>query len=228
MFKNVIWLSVCLFALTACEVKDTGISQDSTESILAEISTTNETQVMGNEATVPTVPATTTPNPTNNMTKSDNQTQAVIKTNKGDIAITLYADKTPKTVENFVGLAKEGKYDNTIFHRVIENFMIQGGDYENRNGTGGQSIWGKPFEDEIVPGLSHVRGSLSMANAGPGTNGSQFFIVHAPETSYLDGRHTVFGQVTSGMEVVDAMAKVDTDLMDKPLEDIIIESIELK
>jgi len=159
-----------------------------------------------------------------NMTDSKN-TSVTLNTNKGDITLALYADKTPKTVENFVGLAKEGKYDGTPFHRVIENFMIQGGDYENQNGTGGKSIWGEEFEDEIVAELSHVRGVISMANRGPKTNGSQFFIVHAPDTAYLDGKHTVFGNVTDGMDIVDAIAGVEVDMMDRPLEPVIIETV---
>ncbi len=163
-------------------------------------------------------------------TSSDTKTMknsVTMNTNMGAITLELYPDKTPKTVENFVGLAKEGKYDNVPFHRVIEGFMIQGGDYENQNGTGGKSIWGGQFEDEIVPELSHVRGVLSMANAGPGTNGSQFFIVHAPDTAYLDGRHTIFGHVTDGMDIVDKIATVSTDMMDRPLEPVVIESFEL-
>lgn len=152
----------------------------------------------------------------------------VLHTNQGDVTLKLYGDKTPKTVENFIGLAKAGKYDNTPFHRVIENFMIQGGDYENQNGTGGKSLWGDEFEDEIVPELSHVRGVISMANRGPGTNGSQFFIVHAPDTAYLDGRHTVFGNVSAGMDIVDKIAAVATDMTDRPLEPVIIESVSFK
>lgn len=116
-------------------------------------------------------------------------------TNKGEMVFRLFPKLTPKTVENFTGLAQQGKYDDTVFHRVIEDFMIQGGDYENGNGTGGRSIWGAEFEDEFHEDLKNIRGALSMANAGPGTNGSQFFIVHAPETSWLDGAHTVFGQI---------------------------------
>ena len=162
-------------------------------------------------------------------TSSDNNMKNTVtmKTNMGDVTLELYPDKTPKTVENFIGLAKEGKYDGTPFHRIIENFMIQGGDYENQNGTGGNSIWGGKFEDEIVPELSHVRGVISMANAGPGTNGSQFFIVHAADTAYLDGKHTIFGHVTEGMDIVDQIAAVPTDMRDRPLEPIVIESISL-
>ncbi len=147
-----------------------------------------------------------------------------LHTTEGDITLDLYADKTPKTVENFVGLAEAGKYDDTIFHRVIEGFMIQGGDYENFNGTGGKSIWGEEFEDEFAEGLTHKRGVISMANRGPATNGSQFFITHAP-TPFLDGRHTIFGEVTEGLDIVDAIATTETGAFDKPVTDIKITKI---
>ncbi len=153
-------------------------------------------------------------------------TTATISTNKGDIELKLFPDKTPKTVENFIGLAKAGKYNGTIFHRVIKDFMIQGGDYENFNGTGGQSIWGKEFEDEIVEDLSHKRGVISMANAGPGTNGSQFFITQKPAT-HLDGKHTIFGEVISGMEVVDGIASVQTNNVNRPLLPILVKSVKI-
>ncbi len=123
---------------------------------------------------------------------------AILHTEKGDITIHLHADKTPKTVNNFVFLAREGFYDNTIFHRVIADFMAQGGDPTGK-GTGGP---GYRFEDEFHPDLRHnMPGVLSMANAGPGTNGSQFFITHIP-TPWLDNKHSVFGQVSQGMDVL--------------------------
>jgi cyclophilin family peptidyl-prolyl cis-trans isomerase len=123
---------------------------------------------------------------------------ATISTDKGDMVLELFADKTPKTVNNFVFLAREGFYDGTIFHRVIADFMVQGGD-PTGTGTGGP---GYRFADEFHPSLKHNKpGILSMANAGPGTNGSQFFITHVP-TNWLDGKHSVFGQITSGMDVL--------------------------
>ena len=178
--------------------------------------------------------------------------KATIKTNHGDIKIQLFPEQAPMTVENFVRLAQKGYYDKTIFHRVISDFMIQGGDPEG-NGTGGTSIWDHPFEDEFSQELFNLRGALSMANSGPNTNGSQFFIVqnknmpkryikqmepagypkeiiHAYKqggTPWLDGRHTVFGQVIDGMEVVDEIAKVKKDKMDKPLEDVVINTIDI-
>lgn len=137
-----------------------------------------------------------------------------MKTSKGDIVIELDADKAPKTVTNFVKLAQDGYYDDLTFHRVIPDFMIQGGDPEG-NGTGGTSIYGETFEDEPND-LQMVRGALAMANRGPNTNGSQFFIVQAVATPWLQGRHTVFGKVTKGMDVVDAITKVAVDGNDMP------------
>ena len=153
---------------------------------------------------------------------------AVIKTNMGTIEIELFADKTPKTVENFVGHANEGYYNGIIFHRVIANFMIQGGD-PTGTGRGGESIWGEPFADEIVPSLKHSEpGILSMANAGPNTNGSQFFITLVA-TPWLDGKHTVFGKVIAGMEVVSAIGKVATSKPgDKPLKDVVMEAVTIE
>jgi len=185
----------------------------------------------------------------------NNETKIIMHTNMGDIKIRLFNGKTPKTVENFVTHAKNGYYDGLIFHRIINNFMIQGGDPLG-NGTGGESIWGEAFEDEFTPELHNLRGALSMANAGPNTNGSQFFIVQAnsvsddlveqmemaPEeifptevidaykqnggTPWLDFHHTVFGQVYEGMDVVDRIAAVKVDYFsNKPFEDVTIDSI---
>lgn len=127
-------------------------------------------------------------------------------------------------------MAKAGKYDGAIFHRVIEDFMIQGGDFENKNGSGGYSYKGPgtSIPDEFGPGLTHLKGALSMANAGPNTGGSQFFIVQAKAgTSYLDGKHAIFGFVYEGLDIVDEIAGVETNYNSKPLEDIVIESIEI-
>ena len=187
---------------------------------------------------------------------SGGDTVAVMHTNMGDIHIKLFADKAPKTVKNFVTHAKNGYYDGLIFHRVINDFMIQGGD-PTGTGMGGESIYGSSFEDEFDPSLHNLRGALSMANAGPNTNGSQFFIVQAktvpdnmidqmrsmpdsfPEdivdfyeknggTPWLDFRHTVFGQVFEGMDTVDKIAETEVGAADKPIEDVIINSIEIK
>jgi peptidyl-prolyl cis-trans isomerase B (cyclophilin B) len=145
-----------------------------------------------------------------------------LKTSKGDITLELDADKAPKTVTNFVWLAKSGYYDGLIFHRVIPDFMVQGGD-PNGNGTGGESIFGETFEDEDND-LQMVRGAIAMANRGPDTNGSQFFIVHAEETPWLQGRHTVFGHVTEGMDVVDDIVNVPRDGKDKPVTPVTMDA----
>jgi cyclophilin family peptidyl-prolyl cis-trans isomerase len=148
-------------------------------------------------------------------------TNATLHTNHGAIEVELFDDDAPKTVENFVKLARDGFYDGVIFHRVIPDFMIQGGD-PTGTGTGGP---GYTFEDEFND-QKVVRGALAMANAGPNTNGSQFFVVTAEATPWLDGKHTVFGRVTSGMDVVDDISSVDTDAGDKPREAVVIERVE--
>ena len=145
---------------------------------------------------------------------------ATLETNHGAIELELFQDDAPKTVGNFVKLARDGFYDGVVFHRVIPNFMIQGGD-PTGTGSGGP---GYSFEDEINQHKVE-RGALAMANAGPNTNGSQFFVVTADACPWLDGKHTVFGRVTSGMEVVDAISQVPTDARDKPREDVAIERV---
>ena len=147
---------------------------------------------------------------------------ATLNTNHGPIALELHDADAPKTVENFVDLARKGFYDGVIFHRVIPDFMIQGGD-PTGTGSGGP---GYTFEDEFN-GHKVERGALAMANAGPNTNGSQFFIVTADACPWLDGKHTVFGRVTDGMDVVDAISALDTDARDRPSADVVIESVEL-
>ncbi len=148
--------------------------------------------------------------------------QATMHTNHGPIEIDLFDDEAPKTVENFTKLAADGYYDGLVFHRVIKDFMVQGGCPEG-TGTGGP---GYTFEDEFND-HKVIRGALAMANAGPNTNGSQFFLVTAPAASWLDGKHTVFGQVTAGMEAVDAIEAIPTDGRDRPTEDCKIERIEM-
>ena len=152
---------------------------------------------------------------------------ATVSTNVGKFDIELFASKTPKTVENFVGLVTTGKYDNVIFHRVIPQFMIQGGD-PTGTGRGGESFWGGKFNDEFDTSLHHDKpGILSMANAGPNTNGSQFFITLVP-TPWLDGKHSIFGGVISGMDIVNSIGDTETGGMDKPIQDITIQSISVE
>jgi len=182
---------------------------------------------------------------------------AVMTTTAGEIKIRLFPDAAPKAVENFATHAKNGYFDGLVFHRVIDGFMIQGGD-PTATGRGGESIWGESFEDEFSPELHNLRGALAMANAGKNTNGSQFFIVqaagvdsglceqmeeigetHFPKaciehykaaggTPWLDFKHTVFGQVYEGLDIVDAIAAADVDANDKPLEDIVITSVRIE
>lgn len=178
--------------------------------------------------------------------------KAIMKTNRGAVTINLFPELAPKTVENFIGLAKDDYYNGIIFHRVISDFMIQGGD-PTGTGMGGESIWEEQFEDEFSPDLFNLRGALSMANSGPNTNGSQFFIVTATQvpgqmigqmeaagypvevieayknggTPWLDNKHTVFGHVVEGMDIVDEIDKTETNYADKPVEDVVIESIEI-
>lgn len=148
---------------------------------------------------------------------------AIIKTNMGDIEIELFLSEAPKTVENFVELAKKDYYNGVIFHRVIDNFMIQGGD-PTGTGRGGESIWGRKFKDEFSPKLTFDKaGLLAMANAGPGTNGSQFFITLAP-TAWLNNHHTIFGKVVSGNDVVYAIGKTKTK-NDRPVNDVVMQKI---
>jgi peptidyl-prolyl cis-trans isomerase B (cyclophilin B) len=147
-------------------------------------------------------------------------TNATLQTNQGTIELELYGDDAPKTVENFVKLSRDGFYDGVIFHRVIPDFMIQGGD-PTGTGSGGP---GYQFEDEFNAHKVE-RGALAMANAGPNTNGSQFFIVTADACPWLDGKHTVFGKVTSGMEVVDAISQLPADARDRPHDDVRIENV---
>ena len=154
----------------------------------------------------------------------DKRCVAAIETNKGRIEFELFPAETPKTVNNFVFLAREGFYDGVIFHRVIKDFMLQGGD-PTGTGTGGP---GYKFEDEIAPSLVFDSpGILAMANSGPNTNGSQFFITTVP-TPHLNGRHTIFGRVLDGRDVIDAIASAPTKGQDRPVDDVVINGIDIQ
>lgn len=163
-----------------------------------------------------------------NLEINEKNMKATIKTNKGDIVLELYSEQTPNTAGNFAKLAGEGFYNGTKFHRVIDKFMIQGGDpltkddsMQARWGTGGP---GYQFADEIVAGLSNVTGTISMANSGPNTNGSQFFI-NVADNTFLDGKHAVFGKVVEGMDIVMAISKVEKNSRDVPVEAVVLESV---
>lgn len=232
--KKLIYIFALLLvavSVSACTKKETKtqempqvINQEAEMPVTPEISVpvSQDTNILTNEATN---------TPTNTMSENlrEQYSQATIKTNYGDITVKFYGDDSPVTVNNFLKLASSGFYDNTKFHRVIKDFMIQGGDPLSKEantslyGTGGP---GYQFADEFN---SHklVLGSLAMANSGPNTNGSQFFIVTASETPWLDGRHTNFGEVVSGLEVVKKIEAVTTGANDRPLEDVVITSIEL-
>ncbi|WP_438464528.1 peptidylprolyl isomerase [Staphylococcus pseudintermedius] len=184
----------------------------------------------------------------------ENEIKVIMHTNKGDMTLKLFPEIAPKTVQNFVELSKKGYYDGIKFHRVINDFMIQGGD-PTGTGMGGESIYGGPFEDEFSMNAFNLYGALSMANAGPGTNGSQFFIVQMKEvpaqmvdqlvdggwpkeiaeaykekggTPWLDQKHTVFGQLIEGEDTLEDIASVKVGAQDKPMYDVVIESIDIE
>jgi len=162
-----------------------------------------------------------------NLSANGNPT-VIFETSLGKINIKLFPDVAPKTCENFCKLVEKGYYNNTLFHRVIKNFMVQGGD-PTGTGAGGESIWGKPFQDEVSEDMHFDKpGLLAMANRGPNTNGSQFFITTA-ETPWLNERHTIFGEVTQGYEIVKKISEVKTDSRDKPLETLkIVKAYQLR
>ena len=217
--KKIITLAILSLALAGCQQNATY-----TESSNLNQPAPNQNQAVNQNQTMPSQVNATTED-------LKNITQAVFKTSLGSFTVKFYKEDAPNTVANFVKLAKSGFYNGTRFHRVISDFMIQGGDplskddsLKARWGTGGP---GYEFADEIN---SHklVRGSLAMANSGTDTNGSQFFIVVVPETPWLDGKHTNFGEVISGMDVIDKIKSVPTDSSDRPTSDVTIESVEVK
>lgn len=211
-------LLVISFTLTACD------PQPPVEEGIVDNGGTQEIEI----TPIPMDEATPTPEMRTEPIAGDQV--ATIKTNLGDIKLFLYSDLAPETSKNFSTLAQEGKYDGVIFHRVINDFMLQTGDFENHNGTGGYTYKGvgTQLRDEFGAGLSHLKGAVSMANAGPNTGGSQFFIVQKEDgTDWLDGHHAIFGFVYEGLDLVDQIAVVETASADKPVEDITIETIEI-
>lgn len=261
MKKRLFFALASTILLTACASNSTtSTEQSSSSSSSSTLATTTDTTASSKYAKdlayAINNPDASFPQLSSDIT--ENEAAVKIKTTEGDITIKLFPEQAPLTVENFLTHAKNGYYNGTIFHRVIKDFMIQGGDPLG-NGTGGESIWagkgttidaGYGFKDEISAFLYNIRGSLSMANAGAGTNGSQFFInqnttdmsSQLSSSSYpgkiieayknggnpnLDGKHTVFGQVIEGMDIVDKIASVETDSSDKPKTDVKIEAIEI-
>ncbi|HEL2737871.1 TPA: peptidylprolyl isomerase [Streptococcus suis] len=261
MKKRLFFALASTILLTACASNSTtSTEQSSSSSSSSTLATTTDTTASSKYAK-DLAYAINNPDASFPQLSSDiaeNEAAVKIKTTQGDITIKLFPEQAPLTVENFLTHAKNGYYNGTIFHRVIKDFMIQGGDPLG-NGTGGESIWagkgttidaGYGFKDEISAFLYNLRGSLSMANAGAGTNGSQFFInqnttdmsSQLSSSKYptkivdayknggnpnLDGKHTVFGQVIEGMDIVDKIAAVETDSSDKPKTDVKIEAIEI-
>lgn len=261
MKKRLFFALASTILLTACASNSTtSTEQSSSSSSSSTLATTTDTTASSKYAK-DLAYAINNPDasfPQLSSEVAENEAAVKIKTTQGDITIKLFPEQAPLTVENFLTHAKNGYYNGTIFHRVIKDFMIQGGDPLG-NGTGGESIWagkgttidaGYGFKDEISAFLYNIRGSLSMANAGAGTNGSQFFInqnttdmsSQLSSSSYpgkiieayknggnpnLDGKHTVFGQVIEGMDIVDKIATVETDSSDKPKTDVKIEAIEI-
>ncbi|WP_425383213.1 peptidylprolyl isomerase [Rossellomorea oryzaecorticis] len=240
--KRLVLLSLCLIGLILAGCGQTEKDNSSKEKPAETEEKTGDTESGGDEEM--NYPQLTTE-------IAENEKVVEMKTTMGTIKIKLFPEQAPKTVENFITHSENGYYDGLKFHRVIKDFMIQGGD-PNGNGTGGESIWGESFEDEFSKQLFNIRGALSMANAGPDTNGSQFFIVQNSEmnpgfeekmkeagfpqeiidaymerggTPHLDFKHSVFGQVTEGMDIVDKIANVEVGQNDAPKEDVIIEKI---
>jgi len=253
--KKILFFSAIIlvaFSVSACTSKTEPLSQDNSAPISASstdqnsidqnsnsadansasapASTSTASDINSNLAAIaPAQDITNMPSPDKQEDLTKTYSRAIIKTSEGNITVKFYATESPITVNNFLNLAKAGFYNGTKFHRVIKDFMIQGGDPLSKEsdtsawGTGGP---GYQFKDEFN---SHklVLGSLAMANSGPDTNGSQFFIVTIPETPWLDGHHTNFGQVASGMDVVKKIEATKTGDNDKPVQDIVINSIEL-
>jgi len=213
------------------EISTTDDEYTDTEPTADETAATADeaTAAADNTETISSNPETMTETPAFNGQTSAPQTGDIIatmNTNHGAIKLRLFANKVPKTVENFATHAKDGYYNGVTFHRVIKDFMIQGGDPKG-NGTGGESIWGGNFADEFDADLTNIPYSISMANAGPNTNGSQFFI-NQVDNGFLNNRHAVFGQVLEGKDIVEKIAAIETTPDDKPKQDVIIESIDIE
>ena len=203
-------------------------NQDNNESEAATVSyQSKSTDALINIADVPAQDLSNVDAEYQYADPKDGEEIAIIHTNYGDISMRFFPEVAPMAVASFKALAKAGRYDDTIFHRVIANFMIQGGDYTNYNGTGGESAFGESFGYETCEYVKNIEGAVAMAHSSlPDSNGSQFYI-NQVDNSHLDGGYTVFGQVYDGMDVVNDIAAVDTNYSNKPLTDVIVESIEI-
>ncbi|PLX22150.1 peptidylprolyl isomerase [Candidatus Parcubacteria bacterium] len=221
--KNIPLILILLFTLSACATTNLTTEKNAPEN-LNNYNDSELVQKIGQLSR-----NSSSENTTNSDSLSNSFNGAILKTNLGDIKVKFFSEESPNTVNNFLQLAKSGFYDKTKFHRVISGFMIQGGDPNSKDdnwaddGTGGP---GYKFADEFNS-KKLVAGNLAMANSGPNTNGSQFFIVTAQATPWLDGRHTNFGEVVEGMPVVKMIEAVKTNERDHPMDDVIINSIEL-
>ncbi len=242
--KRIITLTLCLLMLTAVlagcgkEVVSSGTTTKTTSDDKKEASTepakTNESGdysmvLSGSITNLSEVPAADLSNINTeyqNAAPKSGDVIAVLHTNHGDIKMRFFPEVAPKAVNNFIALAKAGKYDNTIFHRVIEDFMIQGGDFTNFDGTGGESVYGETFGYEISDYVLNTRGAVAMAHSQlPDSNGSQFYI-NQKNNNWLDGDYTVFGQVVEGLEVVDEIAAVEKN-GETPIEKVTLDSVEI-
>jgi peptidyl-prolyl cis-trans isomerase B (cyclophilin B) len=238
--KLISLMAVVLLILSACGTSSEKENANNEEENTTGGETTTEQNENEQKVAIEGYPQLTTE-------VAENERLVEMNTSMGTIKIKLFPAIAPKAVENFIKHSEDGYFDGLIFHRVIKDFMIQGGDPQG-TGMGGESIYGQPFEDEFSDKLFNLRGALSMANAGPNTNGSQFFIVQNttidpsglagyPEevakayekggTPWLDGAHTVFGQVIEGMDVVDSIANVETEAGDRPVEEVVIKSMKV-
>lgn len=233
----ILGLSVAIISLlSGCgEVATTTGDQYAADSSTnGQINTNAQNQ--GNDASATT--KTTTSNPPSAMTQSPQtampvagDTVAIMETDMGTIKFKLFTEQVPEISKNFIELSKDGKYKDTPFHRVVKDFMIQTGDFTNKNGTGGYSYKGPgtKINDEIAPSLKHLYGTVSMANAGPDTNGSQFFIVTSKKgTSFLDGGYSIFGQVYEGMDVAEQIQNLQIPHTEKPSKLVLIKSVKIE
>ena len=245
--KNLLYLFtiLTLFCLIGCDNTQTANQSSTNDQTTTTNSTSNNSTDNSSNQSSSSNSTTTSPSSSKNMSQAETEKNkqlqlapaktgekvVTLETDYGPIKFKLFEELAPEMCKNFETLAKQGKYNNVPFHRVIKDFMIQTGDFTNQNGTGGYSYKGKntELEDEISPALKHLYGTVSMANRGPDTNGSQFFIVTNHDgTSYLDGDYSIFGQVIDGMNVAEKISTVEKDRNDKPLKTVLIKKVTIE